>query len=324
VSLLPESIEPALELLADILRPALREEDFVTEKQVILEEIRMYGDQPPYGADELCEALHFGSHPLGRNILGTTATVEALTVDAMRDYHRRRYGAANIVLVATGRIDFDALVQLAQRYCGHWEPGDRATPRGPADRACAFRCVPRASSAQQYAVMISAAPPAQDPLRHAADVLSTILGDSTGSRLYWALVDPGIAEHAILSYADYQDAGVFWTSLSCLPDQLDACLRGVHEVLQRVQQEGVSASELRRAKNKTAARIVLANETSRRRLFTVGGEWVQRREYVTVRQEIEALQAVTADDVRRVLDQYPLLKTATVTIGPREDVTAPW
>jgi predicted Zn-dependent peptidase len=324
VSLLPECIEPALELLADILRPALREEDFATEKQVILEEIRMYQDQPPYGADELCEALHFGAHPLGRNILGTAATVEALTIDALRQYHHRRYGAANIVLVATGRIDFDSLVRLAQRYCGRWEPGECPSRRTPARRACGFRWVQRAASAQQYAVMISAAPAAHDPLRHAADVLATILGDSTGSRFYWALVDPGIAEHASLSFADYQEAGIFWSSLSCLPEELDRCLHVVHDVLQQVQREGVGAAELRRAKNKTAARIVLANETSRRRLFAVGGEWVQRGQYVTVRQEIDAVQSVTLEEIRSVLDQYPLLQTATVTIGPRQDITPPW
>ena len=82
-AMLPEHQTAAVELLADILRPSLREEDFNTEKKVILEEIKMYEDQPPFGADEKCRAAHFGPHPLGRSVLGTLDTVGALTVDAI-------------------------------------------------------------------------------------------------------------------------------------------------------------------------------------------------------------------------------------------------
>ena len=73
-AVLPECQQRCLDLLADILRPSLRSEDFDTEKQVIIEEIRMYEDQPPFGADDKCKAVHFGAHPLGRSVLGTVAT----------------------------------------------------------------------------------------------------------------------------------------------------------------------------------------------------------------------------------------------------------
>ena len=75
--MLPEYQDRAVELLADILRPALREDDFHTEKQVILEEIQMYEDQPPFGADDKCRALYYGSHPLGRSVLGTAESIGA-------------------------------------------------------------------------------------------------------------------------------------------------------------------------------------------------------------------------------------------------------
>src|SRR5262245_54944896 len=87
-ALLPEYVEKALELLADILRPALRTKDFETEKQVIIEEIRMYDDEPPFGAFDKCEALHFGSHPLANNVLGTVESITALSVEGMREYFR--------------------------------------------------------------------------------------------------------------------------------------------------------------------------------------------------------------------------------------------
>ena len=157
---LPEYQSRATEVLADILRPSLREADFQTEKKVILEEIQMFEDQPPFGADEKCRAAFFGDHPLGRSVLGTMASIEALPVAAMRDYFRRRYAPGNIVLAAAGRVDFDRMVADCQRACGGWEAAECSAARwnrrsrgadsigwrGPRPRSnisCRCRWVPR-------------------------------------------------------------------------------------------------------------------------------------------------------------------------------------
>ena len=89
-AVLPEKQHDALELLSAMMRPALREDDFITEKQVILEEIKMYDDQPPFGADDRCRALFFKNHPLAQSVLGSTSSIEALQVEAMREYHQKR------------------------------------------------------------------------------------------------------------------------------------------------------------------------------------------------------------------------------------------
>ena len=78
----------------------------------------MYDDQPPFGADDRCRAAFFGSHPLAASVLGTVESIEALGVEAMRAYHRRRYAPGNMVLVASGAVDFPALVESARRLCG--------------------------------------------------------------------------------------------------------------------------------------------------------------------------------------------------------------
>ena len=127
-AVLPEYQDRAVDLLADILRPSLREEDFDTEKKVILEEIKMYEDQPPFGADEKCRAAFFGPHPLGRSVLGTAESIAGLPVEAMRAYFRRRYSPGNIVLAAAGRVDFDALVSA--RPSRRAAIGSKAANRG--------------------------------------------------------------------------------------------------------------------------------------------------------------------------------------------------
>src|SRR6185437_6254909 len=107
VTCLPEYLPQSFDVLADILRPTLREDDFDTEKQVIIEEIKMYLDNPMSVAYEAAKAAHFGAHPLGQSILGTVESITDLKVDQMRDYFAKRYSPANIVLAFAGKSDWD-------------------------------------------------------------------------------------------------------------------------------------------------------------------------------------------------------------------------
>src|SRR5580698_6107108 len=123
VTCLSEYLPQAFDVLADILRPSLRTDDFETEKQVIIEEIRMYLDNPMSVAYEAAKAAHFGSHPLGNSILGTVESITDLQANQMREYFTRRYSPRNIVLAFAGKSDWGSLVELARERCGSWEGG---------------------------------------------------------------------------------------------------------------------------------------------------------------------------------------------------------
>jgi len=319
-AVLPEYMDRTVELLADILRPSLREEDFRTEKQVIVEEIRMYDDQPPFGADEKAKAAYFGSHPLGRSVLGTVESIRDLSVKGMREYFRRRYSPGNIVLVGAGRIDFDELSACAERCCGQWEPMETSRRVEPAQPHEGFELIYKEIATQQYALQLSPGPDAADDDRYAAKLLATVLGDDSGSRLYWELVDPGLAEHAGLSHGEYEGAGVMMTFMSCDPDNAAENLQRIHDVYRRAETEGITAAEIRQAKNKLRSRIVLSSERPRGRLFALGGEWISRREYRSVEDDLATVAAVTLDDVTAVLATYPLSRCTTVTIGPLKEL----
>ena len=139
-AVLPDQVDRTVDLLGDILRPALRPEDFEMERQVILEEIQMYEDQPPFGADEKCRAVHFGSHPLAHSVLGTSQSVSRLPVDAMRDYFLRRYTPENVVLVGAGRIDFESLTVSAQACVRRLATGLRRPVAGAATASPRIPC----------------------------------------------------------------------------------------------------------------------------------------------------------------------------------------
>jgi predicted Zn-dependent peptidase len=322
-TVLPENQQKALYLLADIMRPALRVEDFETEKQVIIEEIYKYEDQPPFGSHEKCMAAYFGSHPLARSVLGTVESVGSLTPDAMRSYFQQRYSPRNIVLAAAGNVDFDQLVEHARRSCGWWEPFDAPRPTPQARPHCRFLVVHKEQAVQEYVTQISAGPAADDPDRYAMRVLATVLGDDSGSRLFWALVDTGLAEYATMACYEFQGCGILMTYLCCAPDQTAANLQRTLDIEREAQRSGITADELQLAKSKICSQVVLRSERPANRLFAVGMNWIQRHTYQTVKEAVQAYQAVQLDDIARALGKYPLERTATVSAGPLKELAEP-
>jgi predicted Zn-dependent peptidase len=322
-AVLPEYQNRAVALLADIMRPSLRDEDFNTEKQVIIEEIRMYDDQPPFGVDDKCRAALFGDHPLGRSVLGTVDTVGGLSVDAMRRYFGARYAPHNIALVGTGRIDFSALVETADTVCGSWPSIETGRMLPSANTRQDFKVIAKETATQEYVIQMASAPSATHDDRYAAKVLSIILGDDTGSRLYWKLVDPGHAEQASVHYSPYHDAGAYLTYLSCDPDFVNQNLQDVADLVRQAEREGVTEAELVQAKTKIKSRAVLGSERPRGRLFVVGSHWTYRHEYRTLRDDLAAIDAVTVDQIRRLLGNFPLSRNTTFVVGPLAEVARP-
>jgi len=325
---LPDQQHEAVSLLARMMRPALREDDFQTEKLVILEEIRMYDDQPPFGADDRCRAAFFAGHPLARSVLGTIDSITALDVEGMREYHRRRYAPDNIVLAATGAVDFAALVASARHHCGDWEPRPcpprTVPPRGhPPGGRPSIETITRPGAALEYAVRMSAGPDGSDDDRFPAKMLAMTLGDDSGSRLYWALVDGGEAEHASLHHHDFLDAGVFGTQLSCDADDVEVLLGRIVEIYGEAGRRGIAAAEMEQARNKLAGRVVLAGERPRRRLFGVGLEWAHTGRYRSVADDLAIVERISLDDLHRVLARWPLDGPAsTVLAGPHSAPSA--
>ena len=318
-AVLPEKQHDALELLSAMMRPALREDDFITEKQVILEEIKMYDDQPPFGADDRCRALFFKNHPLAQSVLGSTSSIEALQVEAMREYHQQRYSSNNLVLAASGAVDFESLIKSVHRLCGEWKPSP------PSNRKVSFsssQCeavtdvITREQAALEYAVRMSPGPAEDTNDRFAAKLLAMIIGDDSGSRLYWDLVDSGRAEHAACHHHDFLDAGIFVTQLSCEPETTHSLLDRIVEIYQGAEDD-LSTNEVDQARNKLLSRVVLAGERPRQRLFSLGLEWAHLSRYRSVSDDLATLDTISREDLHRILAEWHLpASSSTVLAGP--------
>jgi predicted Zn-dependent peptidase len=320
-AVLPEYLPPALDILADILRPSLRDDDFTMEKNVIIEEIGMYEDQPMWSAFDHAKKHFFADHPLGNSILGTPASITALTRDQMAAYHARRYVAPNVTAVAAGNFEWDRFVDLVAQATAAWESGPvgrdkvcEACGAGQAHVLC------KETVTQEHVVLMSPAPPADSPLRYAADTLALAVGDDSGSRLYWALVDPGLAEGADMSFSEYEGTGAYYVTVTGDPERAAANVATVKKILAEVQRGGITAEELQTAKSKIGSRVVRSSERPMGRLQAIGMAWTYLKQYRSVDDDLKAFDAVTLDAIRDVLDKYPIDRLTTLALGPLKEL----
>ncbi len=323
-SVLPEYLPQSVDILADILRPSIRDDDFETEKTVIINEIGMYEDQPLDLALDKARRLHFDAHNLGNSVLGTKESIRALKRDQMYDYFDRRYVAPNITAVAAGNYDWDGLVRLVEKHCGDWKGGPVGREGvGDWGGSGKFEVIRKDGVNQEHVILMSPGPSADSPLRHAADTLAVVLGDDSNSRLYWALVDPGLAETAAVSFYDNEGAGTVYTLFVCKPEQAQENLGVVTEVLHAAQRDGITEEELNQAKSKIQSHLVRRSERPMGRMRSLGAAWTYLREYRSLDDELRSFDAVTLASVREVLDRYPLDRVTTLALGPLAELHAP-
>jgi len=319
-AVLPEFQARMLDLLGDMMRPALREEDFDVEKNVILEEIAMYRDRPQSRLFEKLMAQYFEGHPLGNSVLGTSESITALRRDAMCEYFDRRYSPGNVTAVGVGRIDFDAFVAEVDELCSAWPPRDAARDTPPAPGVTAQRVLRDAKVTREHIGLMSSGPAYQDAGRYAAQLAAAVVGDATGSRLFYALIEPALADEAWMAYEPLDQVGAMLTFLSTDPDRAEQALQVVRDVLAKFAEAGPTPAELQAAKNKIASSATLKGEVPMGRLTAVGFDWTYHRQYLPLDEHIEALLAVTGEQVLDVVRRHDLTSPTVLGLGPLEQL----
>ncbi len=311
---LPERAPELLSALSVLLEPALRPEDIETERGVILEEIAMYADQPESRVFDALRAAYWGGHPLGHQVLGTVQTVSALTPEVLRRNFLARYGSLSVTLVATGQLDAQNILEQAARISADWPQTVHLRRPQPQQAASALHTLPDDSLSRLHVAVCTPGVAVDHPLREAAAVLSEIVGGENG-RLYWALLDTGLADSADLSHAEYQETGVFEGGFSCDPERAVQVLALYRGVLSSLQERGVTEAEVRRAARKLAVSTLLRSETPQGQLFGLGMEYLALGRLVTVEEAVERVANVTVQDVAALLALRPFDVQVTVALG---------
>jgi len=314
---LPEYMDQAEDILADILRPALRQTDFDLEKNVILEEIAMYEDHPFWVVYEKAMERYYAGHPLRHRVLGTRETVNAMTREQMEDYFERRYSADNTVIALAGRIDFDAHVESLERRCGRWQTTHPAR-EFPAHAPPSDSFTDHSEKVNRhYLFMVAAAPAAQDDDRYAAAILANILGDSEGSRLYWSLIETGLAEDAQAQFDPRDRTGEYYMFAVCAPQDSERVEKVTMDEIEKLA-DSITEDDVLRVRSKIATSVTLAGERPSGRMRRLGQLLTLTGDYRTLDEELARINAVTLDDLHRVAEQWPLRPRVIGRLRPGE------
>jgi len=306
-SVLPEHLSSAQTLLAKMMRPALRQDDFDTEKGVILEEIAMYADNPFWVLYEEAIARHYQTHGLGHRVLGTKESITALSRDQMADYFNQRYAADKTVVALAGKVDFDQAVTQINELCADWQQsvGERETQM-PKVGADTFTLKDERVN-RGYLIGVAQAPAANDDQRYAAALLAQMLGGMDNSKLHWALIETGIAEEAQAGYDGLDGTGDYFVYASGDPDKLDSIWDVTLKQI-RALKDSITQEELECLRSKMATAAMVAAERPGGRMQRLGRLWTMTGEYQPLEDELEKIESITLDSLRSLCDQYPIDK----------------
>jgi predicted Zn-dependent peptidase len=316
--ILGEYLPSAVDLLADMMRPRLDTHEFEMERNVILEEIARSEDVPMSQAYRKLVQIYFAGQSLGHDVLGTRQSIGELHVEQMRAYHQRRYAPNNMLLAVAGNFEWDLLLALAQEHASAWtagEAGRSAVPFAPDGPRTAVVVKPQQK--QQLLLLASPSLGIEDPEIYAAELAAMVLGDGTGSRLFWNIYQKGLAETAAASLSAFDHTGMLVTIASTTPEHAPAVLELLRAELKGLEEDGVQEDELRRAKDKLVSRTVLDGDSAYSRMYSLAYTWVAEGRLRSIEDEMAQIEAVTLDDVRRVLERYPISdRLVTTAYGP--------
>jgi predicted Zn-dependent peptidase len=314
-AVLPEYLMEVTQLWCRLLRPALREEDFNIEKNVIKEEIAMYQDLPHFDVMDRARHLYFGEHPCNRSVSGTTEGIDALTVVQMRDYFRSRYAPNNIVLACSGNFNFDELVSLAEKMCGPWQSQDVGRQISDWPGRNVRERFEKANLNREHICLLSPAVSAQDKRKFAAMLLGTVVGDSVGSLYFWELVDTAIAEAAAMQFDSMDGVGAFYSYISCSPERYEQVMDKVRGILNNLPGL-IKPQDIEKAKNKVLSALTIKNERPMGRLVDLGFDWTYLKKYVPIQDEIDDIRAVKAGDVMDMVSEFRPGVFTEYSLGP--------
>jgi predicted Zn-dependent peptidase len=320
----------AVDILSDMITSSLiTPKDVDAERDVVLEEIAMNEDDPSDTAHEAFTAKLFGDTPLGRPILGTTDSINAITRDQIFEHYRARYGPEHLVVAAAGNLDHDTVVALVTDAFGPAldRAAEPAPPRlngshVPGHAGVGTKLISRGIE-QANLVLGCEGLPRTDERRFALGVLNAAFGGGMSSRLFQEVREKRGLAYSVYSFsAQHADTGVWGVYVGCLPSKADDVLAICTEEIAKVVEGGLTDAELARGKGQVRGSIVLSLEDPPSRMSRLGKSELVYPRLEPVEEVLAAIDAVTHDDVRAIATEILTRPKALAVVGPFDDPAA--
>jgi predicted Zn-dependent peptidase len=316
VKVLDEHLPIALEVLGDLaLNPIFDGQDISRERGVILEEIKMDEDSPDYLVHEIFAQNFWKDHPLGKPILGTKDTVKKFERERVLEFYGQRFLPGNLIVCAAGNLKHEQFVELAAKHFGQMKPGKNGFHGAPPKTAS--RIILRNKKALEQVQICVGVPshPIAHEKRHASYILNTLLGGGMSSRLF-----QNIRERQGLAYAIYSDLNPY-RDTGCLSVYAGTSRESAAKVVQsivsefrKLKAEPVPEEELRRAKDQLKGSLMLSLESSTARMSNLARQEMYFDRFYGMDQLIERIEAVTAQDLKELADEFFHTDSIAVTV----------
>jgi predicted Zn-dependent peptidase len=321
----------AVDVLSDMVTSSLiTPKDVDAERNVVLEEIAMNDDDPSDTAHEAFTAKLFGDTPLGRPILGTTASINAITREQIFEHYEARYTPEHLVVAAAGNLDHDTVVRLVaqafgpalERVAQPAPPRLNGHPGFGAQAGVGTTLVSRGIE-QANLVLGCEALSRTDDRRFALGVLNAAFGGGMSSRLFQEVREKRGLAYSVYSFsAQHADTGMWGIYVGCLPAKADEVLAICAEEISRVIEGGLTDAELARGKGQVRGSIVLGLEDPSSRMSRLGKSELVYPRLEPVDEVLTSIDAVTHDDVRAVATEILARPKALAVVGPFDDASA--
>jgi predicted Zn-dependent peptidase len=319
---LDEHTSEAFGLMAEmLLAPSLPEDEIDSERQVVLEEIAMYEDEPSDRVhDVLAEAIH-GRHPLGRRVLGRAEVIASIPVGEIAGYHDTRYTAPNIVVAAAGHLEHERIVELAaERLRAGSADGGGSSNGGSAEADTRLLFYPKET--EQYHICFGGPGISRaDERRFALGVLDAVFGGSVSSRLFREVREKRGLAYSVGSYTEqFVDTGVVAMYVGTRADNVAEACEIIGRELAKLHSEGITDEELARAKEHVKGRMVLGLESTSARMSRIARGIQFDVPLLSLDEMLERVDGVDRDQVAALADElYDPGKLAAACVGPDED-----
>ena len=322
IKTLTEDFPLAVDVLSDMfLNSRFDNEEIAKEREVIIEEIKMYEDTPDDQVHDLMSANLWPDHPLGRAILGTEESIAAFDHDMLKEYMKQYYTGSNIVVSVVGNISHKQVVDAIQEVLGGIPKGE-LNQYAIADRAKAgVNCYYKEIAQSQICVAMPGVAKEDDRL-FPLSILNTYLGGGMSSRLVKKIREEEGLAYSVYSYnGSYTDTGAFVISVGTRPENCQRVIDIILEELEDVRQNGITQDELDKSFSQLKGSLYMGLETVNSRMNKLGRSLLIYDRVITPEENVDDLSKVTVEDVKALAgDMFRKENLQITVLGPVEDV----
>ncbi len=310
--------DATLDLLHEVLlTPTFPKDELEQTRNIILQEIRRRDDEPMSRIFEQVRANFYKGSALGRLMLGSNESVRSLQRADLQGFWKERYQPNNVLFAIAGKFEWDHVVSKVQDLFGDWqgqaEPSPEQHPQPGNSVSLEYQ-----EGKQEHLGLMFPFPNYTDPDYYAAMVISEVLGGNMASRLFVEVREKrGLVYGVSASLAGNKHIGAMRIYAGTTPEQGHECLEVIVNELRKLEQEGITEDELERAKVQLKSENVMRGEGSGARMGAISRSWWYEHKLKTIQEVKESIDAVTQEQVLRVLKRYSPLDPLTVAaIGP--------